>query len=125
MDDAELVRGIVLDKKRVSEDMPKKVTKAKVALIATPMEITKTQVKAKIKITTADQIAAFSEQERATLKKLADAITNAGGERGVLPEGHRRLGPVLPCKEWHFCHRRCSGKGPRVRCPGTECKYCQ
>jgi len=78
MDDAELVRGIVLDKKRLSEGMPKKVTNAKVALIATPMEITKTQVKAKIKITTADQIAAFSEQERATLKKLADAITNAG-----------------------------------------------
>ncbi|MGB8220535.1 MAG: thermosome subunit alpha [Methanoregula sp.] len=78
MDDAELVRGIVLDKKRLSEGMPKKVTKAKVALIATPMEISKTQVKAKIKITTADQIAAFSEQERATLKKLADAITNAG-----------------------------------------------
>ncbi|MGA2160876.1 MAG: thermosome subunit alpha [Methanoregula sp.] len=78
MDDAELVRGIVLDKKRVSEDMPKKVTAAKVALIATPMEITKTQVKAKIKITTADQIAAFSEQERATLKKLADAIMNVG-----------------------------------------------
>ncbi len=78
MDDAELVRGIVLDKKRISEDMPKKVTKAKVALIATPMEITKTQMKAKIKITTADQIAAFSEQERATLKKLADSIMNAG-----------------------------------------------
>lgn len=78
MDDAELVRGIVLDKKRLSEDMPKKVIKAKVALIATPMEITKTQMKAKIKITTADQIAAFSEQERATLRKLADAITNVG-----------------------------------------------
>ena len=78
MDDAELVRGIILDKKRVSEDMPKKVTAARIALIATPMEITKTQVKAKIKITTADQIAAFSEQERATLRKLADAIVNAG-----------------------------------------------
>ena len=68
MNDAELVRGIILDKKRVSEDMPKKVTAARIALIATPMEITKTQVKAKIKITTADQIAAFSEQERATLR---------------------------------------------------------
>ena len=78
MDDAELVRGIILDKKRVSEDMPKKITGAKVALIAMPMEITKTQVKAKIKISTADQIAAFSEQERATLKKLADAIVKAG-----------------------------------------------
>jgi thermosome len=78
MDDAELVRGVILDKKRVSEDMPKKVTSAKVALIAMPMEITKTQVKAKIKITTADQIAAFSEQEHAKLKKLADAIVNTG-----------------------------------------------
>ena len=78
MDDAELVRGVVLDKKRVSEDMPKKIAKAKVALIAMPMEIAKTQVKAKIKISSADQIAAFSEQERATLKKLADAIVDAG-----------------------------------------------
>ena len=103
MDDAELVRGIVLDKKRISEGMPKKVTNAKVALIATPMEITKTQVKAKIKITTADQISAFSEQERATLKKLADAIMNARRECGALPEGHRRPGPVLPCKERHLC----------------------
>ena len=78
MDDAELVRGIILDKKRVSEDMPKKITGAKVALIAMPMEITKTQVKAKIKISTADQIAAFSEQERTTLKNLADTIAKTG-----------------------------------------------
>src|SRR5512136_2044973 len=78
MDDAELIRGIVIDKKRISEGMPKKVTKAKVALIATPLEITKTQVKAKIKITNADQINAFSEQERDTLKKLADAIIGSG-----------------------------------------------
>jgi len=78
MDDAELVRGVIIDKKRVSEDMPKKVTGAKVALIAMPMEITKTQVKAKIKITNAEQIAAFSEQERETLKRHADAIIATG-----------------------------------------------
>jgi thermosome len=78
MDDAELIRGIVIDKKRINEGMPRKVAKAKVALIATPLEITKTQVKAKIKITSADQLAAFSEQERDTLKKLADAIIDSG-----------------------------------------------
>jgi len=78
MDDAELIRGIVIDKKRISEGMPKKITKAKVALVATPLEITKTQVKAKIKITSAEQINAFSEQERDTLKKLADAIIGSG-----------------------------------------------
>jgi thermosome len=78
MDEAELIRGIVIDKKRVNEGMPRKVTKAKVALIATPLEITKTQMKAKIKITSAEQINAFSEQERDALKKLADAVIESG-----------------------------------------------
>ncbi|MDO9326311.1 MAG: thermosome subunit alpha [Methanoregula sp.] len=78
MDDAELIRGVVLDKTRVHDGMPRKIVKAKVAMIATPLEITKTQVKAKIKISNADQIAAFSEQERETLKKLADAVIDSG-----------------------------------------------
>ncbi len=78
IDDSELVRGIILDKKRVSEGMPKKVTGAKIALIAMPLEITKTQVKAKIKITTADQVSAFSQQEQDSLKKLADSVIASG-----------------------------------------------
>ncbi|MGB9175784.1 MAG: thermosome subunit alpha [Methanoregula sp.] len=78
MDDAELIRGVVIDKTRVQEGMPKKITKAKVALVAMPLEITKTQVKAKIKITSAEQVNAFSEQEREALKKLAEAIIDSG-----------------------------------------------
>ncbi|MFZ1128357.1 thermosome subunit alpha [Methanoregula sp.] len=87
MDDSELVRGIILDKKRVTEGMPKKVTGASVALIAAPMEITKTQVKAKIKITTAGQVSAFSQQERDTLKKLADSVINAGANVVLCQKG--------------------------------------
>jgi len=87
MDDAELIKGIVLDKKRVSEGMPKRIEKAKIALLAQPLEITKTQVKAKIKISAADQIAAFSEQERETLKRLADAITRAGANVVLCQKG--------------------------------------
>ena len=78
MDDAELVRGVVLDKTRLSEDMPRKVRDARVALIATPLEIKKTQVKAKIRISRSDQISAFSNQERETLKKYADAVIASG-----------------------------------------------
>ena len=78
MNDAELIRGVVIDKVRVHEGMPKKITKAKVAMVATPLEITKTQVKAKIKISNAEQINAFSEQEREALKKLADAVIDSG-----------------------------------------------
>lgn len=78
MDDAELIRGVVIDKVRVNDGMPKKIPKAKVALIASPLEITKTQVKAKIKISTAEQVTAFSEQERGALKNLADLIIDSG-----------------------------------------------
>jgi len=78
MDDAELIRGIVIDKTRVHEGMPRKVQKAKVALIATPMEITKTQVKAKIKISTAEQVAAFNAQEQEALHQLAEYIIQSG-----------------------------------------------
>jgi thermosome len=78
MDDAELVRGVVIDKKRISEDMPRKVKAAKVAMVASPLEIKKTQVKAKIRISSSDQINAFSVQERETLKNLADAVISSG-----------------------------------------------
>jgi archaeal chaperonin len=87
MDDSELIRGVIIDKKRVSEGMPKKVTGAKVALISTPMEITKTQSKAKIKITTADQLSLFSLQEQDTLKKLADSVIKAGANVVLCQKG--------------------------------------
>ena len=51
------------------------------------MEITKTQVKAKIKITTAGQVSAFSEQERDTLRKLADSVINAGANVVLCQKG--------------------------------------
>lgn len=78
IDDAALIKGIVLDKTRASESMPKKVANAKVALVAQPLEITKTQVKAKIKINTADQLNAFGAQEREALRQLAEAVAASG-----------------------------------------------
>jgi thermosome len=87
MHDAELIRGVVIDKKRVSEQMPTKVADAKVALLALPLEVTKTQVKSKIKITSSDQMKAFSEQERESLRKLADQIVASGANVVLCQKG--------------------------------------
>ncbi|KDE56108.1 thermosome subunit alpha [Methanoculleus sp. MH98A] len=87
MDDAELIRGIVIDKKRVFEQMPDKIKDAKVALLAQPLEITKTQVKSKIKITSSDQMKAFSEQERESLRELAEQIVAAGANVVLCQKG--------------------------------------
>ena len=78
MDHAELVRGIVIDKTRLSEDMPHKVKSAKIALVTSPLEIKKTQTKAKIRISSSDQVNAFGVQEREALKKYADAVIASG-----------------------------------------------
>ncbi|MDD1653744.1 MAG: thermosome subunit [Methanomicrobiales archaeon] len=87
MDDAELVHGIVLDKQRVSEEMPRRVEKCRVALIATPLEITKTQVKSKIKITSPDQLVAFDEQEKEVLRKMAGKIFESGANVVLCQKG--------------------------------------
>jgi chaperonin GroEL (HSP60 family) len=58
-----------------------------VALIAQPLEITKTQVKSKIKITSSDQMKAFSEQERESLRKLAEQIVAAGANVVLCQKG--------------------------------------
>ncbi|MEM0480094.1 MAG: thermosome subunit beta, partial [Candidatus Nitrosocaldus sp.] len=47
--DTQLIRGIVLDKEVVHGGMPKRVEKAKIALINAPLEIEKTEFDAKIR----------------------------------------------------------------------------
>jgi len=103
MDGSVLVRGVVIDKKRVNAGMPRVVTDAKVALISTPLEVVKTQVKSKIKITSPEQMEAFDAQEKESLKGLADGI-----------------GPVLSGQVRHPGDRGRSREGHEVRCPGPE-----
>jgi len=78
MDDAELILGCVIDKKRVNQEMPKKIAGAKIALVQNPLEIKKTEVKSKIKINSTEQMEEFANQERETLKAMADAVTDSG-----------------------------------------------
>ena len=78
MDDAELIMGCVIDKTRVNQEMPKRVLNAKVAIVQKELEIKKTEVKSKIKISSTEQVEAFAEQERSALKEMADAVAKTG-----------------------------------------------
>ena len=72
--DTELVSGIILDKEPVHSGMPREVSKAKVALIDTSLEIKKTEIESKIQIYDPSQIQAFLDQEEATIKQMVDKI---------------------------------------------------
>jgi thermosome len=76
--DSQLVHGMVIDKERLHPSMPKKVTNAKIALLNAAIEIEKTEVDAKIEITSPDQLQAFLDQEEVMLKDMVKRITDTG-----------------------------------------------
>jgi thermosome len=76
--DSQLVGGVVVDKERLHPNMPKSVTDAKIALINAAVEIEKTEVDAKIQITSPDQLQAFLDQEEVMLKDMVENIVKTG-----------------------------------------------
>ena len=74
----ELVRGIIVDKEVVHDGMPKKLKKAKIALLDTQLEVKKTEFDAEIRITSPGSIKAFLDQESEMLKKKVDQVVATG-----------------------------------------------
>ncbi len=76
--DSQLVSGVVIDKDRLHPNMPRKVTDARIALLNAAIEIEKTEVDAKIQITSPDQLQAFLDQEETMLRDMVDSIVATG-----------------------------------------------
>jgi archaeal chaperonin len=85
--DTKLIRGIVLDKEVVHGGMPKRIEKAKIALINSALEIEKTEFDAKINISSPDQMKLFLEEENNMLKNMVDKIISAGANVVVCQKG--------------------------------------
>ncbi|MEM3715086.1 MAG: thermosome subunit beta, partial [Nitrososphaeria archaeon] len=78
LNDTTLVYGVVLDKEVVHPGMPKRVEKAKIALLDCPLEVEKTEIDAEIRINDPEQMRAFLEEEERILKKMVDKIKSVG-----------------------------------------------
>ena len=85
--DTKLIKGIVLDKEVVHGGMPKRVEKARIALINSALEIEKTEFDAKINISSPDQMNMFLEEENRMLKSMVDKITNIGANVVICQKG--------------------------------------
>ncbi|MEM2994337.1 MAG: thermosome subunit beta [Candidatus Nitrosocaldus sp.] len=85
--DTQLIRGIVLDKEVVHGGMPKRVEKAKIALINAPLEIEKTEISAEINISTPEQMKLFLEEENRMLKSMVDKIVATGANVVICQKG--------------------------------------
>jgi chaperonin GroEL (HSP60 family) len=63
MASTEIISGIILDKERVHDGMPKLVKNAKIALVNAALEVRKTEVDARIQIQDPTQLQAFLDEE--------------------------------------------------------------
>lgn len=85
--DTTLIRGIVLDKEVVHAGMPKRVEKAKIALVNAAFEIEKTEFDAKLNISDPSMMKKFLDEETRMLKEMADKVTSIGANVLICQKG--------------------------------------
>ncbi|MBD3208946.1 TCP-1/cpn60 chaperonin family protein [Candidatus Woesearchaeota archaeon] len=78
VEETELIKGLVLDKERVHSTMPRRVEKAKIALIDSSLEIKNTEIDAKINITDPEKMQAFLDMEENMIKEMVDRVVKTG-----------------------------------------------
>ena len=77
-DDTTLIEGMVIDKERAHPNMPKSVQDAKILLLNAALEFKKTEVNAKINISTPGQAQAFLDEEEHMVHVMVDKVVKSG-----------------------------------------------
>jgi thermosome len=85
--DTKLIQGIVLDKEVAHSGMPKRIEKAKIALLDAALEIEKTEFDAKINIESPEQMEAFLKQEEDMLRDMVEKIAKTGANVVLCEKG--------------------------------------
>ncbi|MFB6071945.1 MAG: thermosome subunit alpha [Halobacterium sp.] len=78
IENSELIEGVIVDKERVSENMPYAVEDAKIALVDDGLEVQETEIDTEVNVTDPDQLQEFLDQEEEQLKAMVDALEDAG-----------------------------------------------
>ena len=104
--DTELVKGIILDKEVVHAGMPKRIEKAKIALVNAPLEVEKTEFSAEIRIRDPAQMKAFLDQETNMLRDMVAKMKRAGANVVICQKGIDDMAQHFLAKEGILAVRR-------------------
>jgi archaeal chaperonin len=106
VEDSQMVKGVVIDKSRIDQTMPKKVQDAKIALLKYPIEVKDLETDAKIKLTDPNQMQAFIEQEEAMIREMVDKILATGANVLFCQKGIDDLAQHYLAREGIFAVKR-------------------
>jgi thermosome len=104
--DTKIIKGIILDKERVHEGMPRHIKNAKIALINAALEIKKTEVDARIQIQDPTQLQAFLDEEESMLRKMVEKVKKSGANVLICQKGIDDLAQHFLSKEGIYAVRR-------------------
>jgi len=106
IEDTNIIKGIILDKERVNEGMPRLIKNAKIALVNSAFEVRKTEVDAKIQIQDPSQLQAFLDEEEIMLKKMVEKIKKSSANVLICQKGIDDLAQHYLSKENIYAIRR-------------------
>lgn len=104
--DTELISGIVLDKEKISHDMPSLVNNAKIALIDSPLELKNPEIDTKISISSPEQLQSFLSQEEKEIREMIEKIKISGANVIFCQKGIDDFAQYLLAKEKIYVCRR-------------------
>lgn len=87
MEDTELVEGLIIDRTRTHQSMPKRVINPKIAILATPIEVRSMEFKSEISLTGVTQRRAFIDREEQMIKEVVDKVINSGANAVFCKKG--------------------------------------
>lgn len=106
MEESYIVKGLIIDKEPVQQNMPKLVKDAKIALIDAAFEVKKTEIDAKIQITDPSQLAGFIAEEENMLKEMVMKVKATGANVVFCQKGIDDLAQHFFAKEGIYACRR-------------------
>lgn len=122
LEDTELIKGIVLNEKRASQEMPKKITNAKICLIEEALETKSPQEQTRISITSPEQLQSFINQEEAILREKVEKIKSSGAKVLFVQKGIDDLVSFYLARAGIYAVKRVSGHSMQTIAKATNAK---
>lgn len=107
-EDSKLIEGIVIDKERVSIEMPKLVNDAKIALLDMPIEVRTPDRETRISISSPEQLQNFINSEDELLKSMVEKIVSSGANVVACQKGIDDVAQFYLMKREIYAIRRVS-----------------
>jgi len=106
VDNTELIDGMILDKERLHDNMPREIKDAKIALLNSALEVQETEMDASIEITDPDQLEKFVNKEEESLKEMVQIVKDSGANVLLCQKGIDDLAQHYLAREGIFAIRR-------------------